>query len=344
MKKFFIGIDVSKETLDATFLFKEDHSIENYIRVENSNKGFRELLKWAKDCAKALDYKLSKAETWFCCENTGSYSVNLCEFIASRHMEIAEEHPAKIYASRSVQRGKTDKGDSLAIADYAMRYEDKLSAYLPPTDDEKKLRALLDYRADLVKEMIMNKNRLHSKSVLKGNKHNPGLMRRDTEKRIKALAASIKAVEAEINALISSVPEMAEIYGLLTSFKGVGPVNAVTLMVRTGNFKRFDYNARKLASYYGCAPFPWESGTSVKGRTKVSKKADKSLKAVLTQSALCAIKHNRPIKEYYQRLVEMGKHQNVALNNVKNKILHILVAMVKNKTEFDPNFVKMQYA
>lgn len=344
MKKIFIGIDVSKETLDATAIFQGNLGEKAYTRVGNNGSGHRELLKWAKGLAKQAGMKLSREEALFCCENTGAYGTTLCEFLSERHMEIWEEHPTKISRSLPLKRGKTDKADSAAIAEYAMRYQDKAVPYKPMTESQKKLRALLNYRADLVKQRTMATNQLKSRSVLKGSKHNPGLIRRDCEARIKSLTASIRAVEKEAEALIAADKDLAQVYEILVSFKGVGPINAITIMVRTSNFEKFDMNARKLAAYYGVAPYPNESGTSVKGQSRVSQCADKSIKALLSQAALSAARHNKPLRDYYQRLTAAGKKEGVVLNNIKNKILHILVAMVRNKTKFDPNYIERYYA
>lgn len=343
MKKFFIGIDVSKETLDATFVFVGNLDETSYLHTANSEKGWREILSWAKKVAKEHGCKLSREEAWFCCENTGSYSTGLCEFVTRRKFDIAECHALDIKHSMGLQRGKTDKTDSKVIAEYAMRFSDKLKPYVEPSSEEKKLRALIDYRTDLVRDRVSCRNRLHSKSVLVGNKHNPGIVRCDLEKRIKALTASIKKIEAEIDELVQKVPELKEVYDILMSFKGVGMVNAVTLMVRTSNFKKFGLDARRIASYYGVAPFPKESGTSVRGKTQVSRCADKNIKALLTQAAGAAVRHNANLRQYYLRTIERGKNHSLALNNVKNKIIHILVAMVRNKTKYDPDFFKNNY-
>ena len=343
MKKFFIGIDVSKETLDATFIFVGELNETSYLHTENSEKGWREVLSWAKKEAKERRLKLSREEAWFCCENTGSYSTGLCEFVTRRKFDIAECHALDIKRSMGLHRSKTDKTDSKLIAEYAMRFSDRLKPYVEPSPEEKKLKALIDYRTDLVRDRVSCRNRLHSKSVLIGNKHNPGVVRCDLEKRIKALTVSIKRIEDEIEALVRSVPELKEVYDILISFNGVGLVNAITLMVRTSNFKKFGLDARRIASYYGVAPFPKESGTSVRGRTQVSRCADKNIKALLTQAAGAAVRTNAYLRQYYLRTIGKGKHRMLALNNVKNKILHILVAMVRNKTKYDPDFFKNNY-
>ena len=117
-----------------------------------------------------------------------------------------------------------------------------------------------------------------------------------------------------------------------------GNPEAVCLMVYTDNFRKFNYDSRKIACYYGIAPFGKDSGTSVHTDPHVHYMANRQIKAMLTQAALAAVNFNQGIASYYSRLIARGKKKQVALNNVKNKLVHIATAMVKNKQVFDKNY------
>lgn len=106
--------------------------------------------------------------------------------------------------------------------------------------------------------------------------------------------------------------------------------------VYTDNFRKFNYDSRKIACYYGLAPFGRDSGTSVHTDPHVHYMANRQIKAMLTLAALAAINFNPLIASYYERLIKEGKKKQVALNNVKNKLVHIVTAMVKNKQVFNP--------
>lgn len=112
--------------------------------------------------------------------------------------------------------------------------------------------------------------------------------------------------------------------------KGIGLINAVALIVYTDNFTKFNFNHRKIATYWGVVPFKNESGTSVRRGTHVSPKCNSWLKALLTEATLCAIRYNSRIKAYHDRLMARGKAIGIVLNNCKNKMLKILVAMVRD--------------
>jgi hypothetical protein len=109
-------------------------------------------------------------------------------------------------------------------------------------------------------------------------------------------------------------------------------------MVYTDNFSRFDFDSRKIACYYGVAPFGRQSGTSVNTPPHVSPFANKLIKALLTQAALASIHFCPQMAIYYHRLVEVGKKKPVAVNNVKNKLLHVITAMVRNGEKYNPDY------
>ena len=137
--------------------------------------------------------------------------------------------------------------------------------------------------------------------------------------------------------MIHEDEELRRNFEIITSMPGVGTQNAVCLMVYTDNFNRFDYNSRKIACYYGVAPFGRQSGTSVNTPPHVSPFANKLIKALLSQAALASIHFSPNMAMYYHRLVEAGKKHSVALNNLKNKMLHIITAMVRKGEKYDPD-------
>ena len=138
--------------------------------------------------------------------------------------------------------------------------------------------------------------------------------------------------------LIKSDEELTEVFTIVTSVPGIGTQNAVCLMVYTDNFRRFNYDSRKISCYYGIAPFGKDSGTSVHSDPHVHYMANRQIKAMLTQASLAAVKFNPIMARYYMRLVERGKKKQVALNNVKNKLIHLVTAMVRNRQLFSPEY------
>ena len=155
--------------------------------------------------------------------------------------------------------------------------------------------------------------------------------------RAKRLIAQLKELIAEVEAEMKSVlgqdAEVMHNYELLNSIKGVGPVNATAVIISTDNFKAFD-NARQYACYVGIAPFPHSSGTSVRGKTKVSKFANADIKAVLSQAAKSAVVYNPELRRYFERKMAEGKHYGCVLNAVKFKLVLRMFAVVRNDRKY----------
>jgi transposase len=150
---------------------------------------------------------------------------------------------------------------------------------------------------------------------------------------------AIAKCDQKIKDIIASDDELREVFDIITSMPGIGIQNATCLMVYTDNFRKFDLNSRKIGCYYGIAPFGRQSGTSVNSRPQVSPFANRMIKSLLSQAALAAIKFDMNVHNYYQRLIERGKHPLLVHNNIKNKMLHILVAMVRDRVKYNPDNV-----
>lgn len=130
--------------------------------------------------------------------------------------------------------------------------------------------------------------------------------------------------------------ELEQNFDLITSIKGIGMQIAIISIIFTENFTKFD-NSQKFASYCGVAPFPYQSGTSVKGKTKVSHLANKQLKAMFNLCAVSAIQHNTEMKQYYQKRVEQGKNKMSTVNIIRNKLIARMLAVVKRQTPYVDN-------
>lgn len=134
--------------------------------------------------------------------------------------------------------------------------------------------------------------------------------------------------------IISSVTFLTN-YQLLTSIKGIGPINAIVLLCVTDNFHRFS-DPRKFACYCGVAPFEHSSGTSIRGKTRTSPLANREVKVYLTKAAITAISWDPQIKAYYIRKTGEGKHKASVINVVREKIIVRCFAVIKRKTPFVP--------
>ena len=329
MKNFAVGIDISKKTFDASIVSREKLSkVIVYRKFSNNADGFCEFTKWVEDACGAD----SRENVLMCAENTGVYGEPLAAAMSGDGWTIWIESPLQIKRSLGISRGKDDKQDSRKIAEYAARHEDKAIAYTAPSESVETLHVLFSQRRSYIELRDKTRRRLsETKEKCAANRILSKSAQRDKD-LIEHLNGQIAEIEAQMRELVNSDESISKTYKILTSMKGIALVNAVALIVYTNNFTRFDYDARKICSYWGVAPFAHQSGTSVNGTPHVSVFADTYLKSLLSEAVLCAQRYCPAIMAYSTRLKKKGKHPSIIKNNCKNKMLHILVAMVKNGT------------
>lgn len=320
--KEVIGIDVSKLTLDACI-----HSLQIFTQVPNTKKGYLKLLSWA---TKSIGCSLEQA--LFCFEHTGMYSYALACYMSERQVSYIMVPGLEIKRSLGIQRGKNDQIDARKIAQYAYRRREEVTAYQLPEKSLTKLRQLLSLRDKLVKQRAGFEATLKDLPDFIQSTENK-LMFTSQRNLIKALTREIENIEKEIDRVLEGSPDIMNNYSLITSITGVGRQTALQLIVVTNNFLLFE-NHRKLASYAGVAPFPYTSGTSIRGKTKVSPLANMKLKALLSACAISAIRHDPEMKIYFERRTEKGKHKMNSINAVRNKLLARVFAVVRRGTPY----------
>ena len=160
-----------------------------------------------------------------------------------------------------------------------------------------------------------------------------GCWRKLCVKQWSGLDKDLKAIEVQMKDVIDSDDDLKSLYKLVTSVVGIGFVTAVNLLIYTNEFTLFN-SYRKFAYYSGVAPFEYRSGTSIRGRTRVSQMANKKMKRYLHMASLTGIKRDESLKTYYERKVVEGKSKMSVLNAVKNKLLARVFAVVNRGTEY----------
>lgn len=324
-KTKFIGIDFSKATFDAT-IYEGEH-----CKFTNDDQGFKEFLAWVETHIDGL----SLQDCLFCGENTGNYSVRLSNFLYVHHCTMWLESALRIKRTMGLVRGKDDKIDSAYIARYAARNAEDAVSYEPCCKNIGELRHLFARRQLLVSQRTALMNAGKEANVLgEKSKYDRALEKQNT-KLVTMLAKEVLRIEKMMLEVIQADERLSRQYQHITSIKGMGPINAIALISVTGGFTKYASDAKKLACHAGVAPFKKESGTSVNGGTHVSHLSNHILKPLLTQAALSAILYNRQMTAYYERLISRGKKSQVALNNVKNKLLHIVIGLIRKDEDYD---------
>ena len=321
-----IGIDVSKHTIDAYI-----HTAKKHKCFKNNNSDFTKMIKWVKD---NTGFPLS--EHLYAFEHTGLYSFALSVFFTEKDISYLLIPGLELKRSLGIARGKDDMIDAKAIALYAYRRRDEIKPYKLPSKHLLEIRRLLSLRDKLVKQ------RAGFKATNKEIKDH--LSKKDNatyfkvhENMITHLSKEIADVEKQLRSIINNDMKLNELFKLITSIKGVGEQTALFMIAYTNAFTMFD-NARKFASYAGIAPFPYKSGISVHGRTKVNQFANKKFKSLLSNCATSALNCNAEIRLYYERRIREGKDKMSTINILRNKILGRIFAVVQRGTPYVDTF------
>ncbi len=333
MKDLFIGIDFSKLKFDVSFFELGQMDKIHHCEFTNEKEGFILLLKWIASLSKI------KPEDWlFCGEHTGLYCVGLTESLLKKKLFIWLENPLRIKRSSGLKREKSDKRDSLEIAEYAYRYQDRARVYELPEKSFEELQLLLSFRERLTKNKVSLE--ISCSEMRRVHQRNPTarFIYEQSQSDIARIGKEIETIEKKMLEIIESSSALKENYELVTSVKGIGIINALTIIIHTRNFTCFG-NSRQYSCYGGMAPFKNSSGSSLNKGNHVSKLANKQIKTLLTQAARSAVLYDKDLRIYYQRKIAEGKHKNVALNNVRNKLLHRIFAVVRNKILYQENYI-----
>lgn len=317
-----IGIDVSKSVIDLCV-----HSTQLVKQFENSTKGFNKMVKWLEKTD-----SFSEQNTLFVFEHTGLYSQQLTKFLDGKNLSFKIVSGLEIKQSLGVVRGKSDPVDAQRIALYGYRLKDEITPSQPISNHIAKLKSMASLRTKLVKQRSGYKACLtEQKSVLK-IKENQELF--DIQKSlINTFSKKIDKLEKAMMQIIKANDQLKQAFDLITSIKGVGKVTAIFMLITTENFTKFP-TWRKFACYCGIAPFPYQSGSSISKRTRVSNLANKQLKSLLNMCALTAIKHNPEMKIFYNNRIEQKKNKMSTLNIIRNKLVARIFAVVKRGTPY----------
>lgn len=324
----FIGIDVSKSTLD--FSVRDNQKFLFHLQVSNCEKGIKEVL---KRCRKE---KIDFATTLFCMEHTGIYTNILLKFISSKNYSVWLEQGLQIKRSLGVQRGKNDKVDSERISEYAFRFQDKCKLWEPSRKVLQQLKKMVSLRRRLIKtknillKSLTESKAFEDKSILKE-------VTFLTSPILNKIDKQLLQVDTKIKEVIINDERLSELFEIITSVDGVGRVTAWELMITTNEFKNIQ-EGKKYACYSGVVPFEHVSGSSIRGKSRVNRMANKSVKQLLHMAALSSIVMKGELKEYYVRKVAEGKNKMSVINAIRNKLVLRIFACVRDGRKYEKTY------
>ena len=324
------GIDVAKDELVVCQgRLYEDLSSELYAHkvFPNTTKGFVSLVEWIEK---------SGVPGRFVMEATGVYFESLAYYLSDNNYQVSVVLPNKIsnYFRTLQVKTITDKTASEAITQFGL--ERKLDNWEAPKGIYRKLRQLTRERGQVMETRTAAKNQLHAEKS--GAYPNPSSLAR-LKKLIALLNNQEKEIMQELKQLLGEDEEIKQLLVILCSLPGIGLLTAATVLAETNGFNLIR-NKRQLASYAGLDVREKQSGTSVKGKPKISKKGNKYLRRAMHFPALTAIRHDQRFKGIFVRLVSRHGIKMKGAVAVQRKLLEMMFTLFKNQTMYDRNFLK----
>ena len=329
--KQVLGVDVAQKELVVTLgRMVDDLSIELYAHkvFKNNEKGFISLLDWVN---KLTD---TQKKVRFVMEATGVYHQKFAYFLDERELEVCVVLPNKIsnYMRTLDNKTITDKTCSEAIAQFGL--ERKLDLWHRPKSIYKNLQQLTRERDQIVFERAMVKNHLHAeKSEAEPNESS--LLR--IKMRIKFLTEKKKEIKKEIGTWISKDANLKQEIENICTIPGIGQLTAVIILAETNGFELIR-NKRQLTSYAGLDVKEKQSGTSVKGKPRISKSGNRHLRKAMHLPGLTAVRWDENFRNLYARIVSKNGIKMKGLVAVQRKLLEMTYTVFKNKSPYEREY------
>ena len=316
--KTIFGIDISKATFDVM----DCHGKHN--QFENNQKGFGMFL------------KLLNTDSHCVMEATGYYHYQLAHFLVDNKIKVSVENPLSIkrFIQMKLSRIKTDKSDAKMICLYGQECE--LQDWVGYTKNQMECFQMMRLLETYTKQSTAYKNKLQAEQTL-GNPSK--VVVSSLNRSLKNLQKESEKIEEILLKLVKE--DHQEMLSLVESISGIGRKTAMLLLVITDGFSRFE-NSAQLCSFCGLTPSIRQSGTSVKGRSRITKIGNAKMRNLLFMCSFTACKHNKACKAIYDRIVNQGKSKKLALIAVCNKLLKQAFAIAKSRVAYNENYRSVQ--
>lgn len=326
------GIDVAQKELVVTLgRMLDDFSIElfSYKVFKNNDSGVKLLVDWVN---KLTDYEVPVR---YVMEATGVYHQKFAYYLVDNGCEISIVLPNKIsnYIRTLELKTITDKTCSQAIAQFGL--ERKLDKWAKPKSIYKELQQLTRERDQIVQERSVIKNQIHAEKT-ESEPNQKSLER--MQARIRFLNSQEKEIKADITDIVSKDSDLKQVINNITTIPGVGELTAAIVLAETNGFELIR-NKSQLSSYAGLDVKEKQSGTSVKGKPRISKKGNRNLRKSMHLPSLTAVKWDENFKNIYAKLISKNGIKMKALVAVQRKILELIYILFKNETVYDKEYI-----
>ena len=322
-----LGLDVAKRKFDAVLLC---HGRTHHRLFPNNLTGFAELLRWLRD--RTASHAQSVASPLpACLESTGTYGDALALFLHRQGVHVSVVNPARIkaFAQSEFSRTKTDRADAALIARFCVAHQPP--PWTPPPLEHRQLQALVRRRDALHAMRQQERNRLDLETT-------DSLLRESLRQHLEHLDQQLRQLQAQLRAHLRVHPALQHQAELLQSIPGIGQLTALKLLTEAPLLGRYR-SARQAAAYAGLSRRQRQSGSSVHGRTRLSKTGNAALRRALYLPAVVALRANPLLRVFAARLLAAGQPKMAVVGAVMRKLLHQAHGVLKHNRPFDPNYV-----
>lgn len=319
-----LGLDVSKLKFNAC-LVRQGGKLRHKVFTNNAD-GFSQLSDWLS--------KQGAGQVHACMEATGTYGEALAAYLHEQDHLVSIVNPAaiKAYAQSHLSRTKTDRVDAALIAGFCG--ERKPPAWRPPAREMQELQALVRRLESLVEMHTAEENRLSSGITVEA-------VRESVEELIAHLSEQIKRTQALIREHIDNHPDLKRQRELLDSIPGIGETTAAALLAEVSDFSQYK-SARQVAAFAGLVPRERQSGSSVRGRTRLSKIGNARLRKALYFPAITALRCSPFFQAWAKGLRERGKCKMSVIGAAMRKLIHLAYGVLKTGKPFDPEWTRKE--
>jgi transposase len=317
-----LGIDIAKLKFNACLLDpdgKRRHKV-----FPNTEAGFRQLSAWL------IKHKMGRVHA--CMEATGAYGEALALYLHEADHQVSVINPAaiKAFAASRLSRTKTDRVDAELIARFCQAQ--RPPAWTPPAAEVRELQALVRRLEALTEMRVAEENRLEAIITVE-------VVRASVEEHVTYLDRQIELTGESIRRHINSHPGLRRQSELLDSIPGIAVTTAATLLAEITDITQYR-SARQVAAYAGLVPRERHSGSSVRGRTRLSKIGNARLRKALYFPAITALRCSPFFQSWAEGLRERGKCKMSVIGAAMRKLLHLAYGVLKTGQPFDPEWAK----
>jgi transposase len=325
-----VGIDCGMQELVVSFglLISNGGFICKLTKTfANTAQGFKQLLQWVKEIS------IEDVPLLFVMEATGVYHERLAYYLIAHECRVSIVLPNKVnaFAKTCTSKKQDDSQASKVLAEFGcVKHVDEWQS---PHPLFAALKQLTREKYQLQQELTLIKNQLHAEQT-------KAITTAASIKRMKArcrlIEKQIIEVEKEITELANQDITIKEKIDKVCTIPGVGLQTAVTVIAETNGFNLIR-NSRQLVSYAGLDVIQKKSGTSVRGRMHISKQGNSHLRHCLYFPSFSAVRHNKPMQNLYDRIVEKQAIKMKGYVAVQRKMLILIYTLWKKNEAYDPS-------